>query len=219
MSENPRPRVSQEIHHSELHANCLQLFCVRCRASGHTVENCWHVQHEVALIRRLTSAPPPPSQGRINTSLFHGTSDRPNILSQGKGKPTRRGSKGRAKRLERDRRAALGPGGGASSSPAPPSPPHPLSPRRPCGPPGRESSRSGGRAPPWWPQGVVSRPLPLPTLWRGRPPLAYAHPPPPPRGRSSLAEHRHPCWPVGSAFLAAGQPPSFHRDVLASLPF
>ncbi|CAG8130277.1 unnamed protein product [Penicillium salamii] len=196
MAENPRPRVSQEIHHGELHANCLQRYCTRCRAFGHTLENCWHVQHEVALIRRLTHAPPPPKQGQ-------GQAHSPGL------KGSRQAARKRPPRGPWPRRWGVFVSG----------PRHPLSPRRPCGPPGRESSRSGGGAPPWWPQGVVSRPLPLPTLWRGRPPLAYAHPPPPPRGRSSLAEHRHPCWPVGSAFLAAGQPPSFHRDVLASLSF
>ncbi|CAG8152566.1 unnamed protein product [Penicillium salamii] len=130
MAENPRPRVSQEIHHGELHANCLQRYCTRCRAFGHTLENCWHVQHEVALIRRLTHAPPPPKQGQ-------GQAHSPGL------KGSRQAARKRPPRGPWPRRWGVFVSG----------PRHPLSPRRPCGPPGRESSRSGGGAPPWWPQG------------------------------------------------------------------
>ncbi|CAG7997709.1 unnamed protein product [Penicillium salamii] len=77
MTEHPRPR----------------LFCTHCHATGHTVHNCWRVEHQAALIRQLTGPP-----------------------SSMKGQPRHWGPKGRgAKRRRQDRRAALTPGGGDPS--------------------------------------------------------------------------------------------------------
>ncbi|CAG7921711.1 unnamed protein product [Penicillium olsonii] len=100
----------------------LRLFCTFCHGSGHTVDNCWHIRNQAVFFRHLlapSAAPAPasaPPKVRLIPLFSMGNTSASNwadILSQRK---TRRGTKGRAKRLERERRSALGPGGGSSSS-------------------------------------------------------------------------------------------------------